>query len=75
MTANKSAVFLQLQSQSIGMDVPFDLSLSFKSQPIQRLDKASLKWLTPRKNPGVQKAIDQMGVLSAQVCSHILRQK
>jgi hypothetical protein len=48
------------------MDVPFDLSLTFKNEPIQRLDKTVLKWITPRKNPGVQKAIDQIGALSAE---------
>ncbi|KAE9551983.1 hypothetical protein FO519_004807 [Halicephalobus sp. NKZ332] len=48
------------------MDVAFDLSKVFENSPIERLDQARLKWITPRKNFEIVKAIDRCGEASAQ---------
>lgn len=49
------------------MEVPFDLGEYFEDAPIQRLDLNTLKRLNPRKCWPVQRAIDGMGALSAEV--------
>ncbi|VDK52526.1 unnamed protein product [Anisakis simplex] len=49
------------------MEVPYDLSEYFKESPIERLDATTLRRLNPRKCWPVQKTIDRMGALSAEV--------
>lgn len=49
------------------MEVPYNLGPYFTDQPIQRLDHTKLKFLNPRKCWMVEKVINMMGNLSAQV--------
>ena len=51
------------------MEVPFDLSSSLKNCPVERLDRNFLKRTSPFRNPGLQAAIDQIGLLSSNVSS------
>ncbi|KAK6032524.1 hypothetical protein OSTOST_01286 [Ostertagia ostertagi] len=48
------------------MEIAYDFSEIFSSEPIQRLDRAQLVRFNPRKFWAVQKAIDTLGQLSTQ---------
>uniref|UniRef100_A0A915D9V9 N-acetyltransferase domain-containing protein n=1 Tax=Ditylenchus dipsaci TaxID=166011 RepID=A0A915D9V9_9BILA len=50
------------------MEIPVDLSSIFKDS-VQRLDSAAVKGMNVKKNPGVQRAIDMVGQLSAEAQS------
>lgn len=49
------------------MELSFDLGIILASEPVQRIDRETIKWMNSRANPAVQKAIDEMGKLSAKV--------
>jgi hypothetical protein len=49
------------------MEIPFDLSKSLKSSPVQRIDASTLRWMTPQRDAGVYVAVDKIGALSAEV--------
>ncbi|CAJ0610031.1 unnamed protein product [Cylicocyclus nassatus] len=48
------------------MEIGYDFSEIFQSEPIQRLDRTQLTRFNPRKFWAVQKAIDTLGVLSTE---------
>jgi len=48
------------------MDVAFDLSKVFENSPVERLDQTRLKWITPRKNLEIVRAIDRCGEAAAK---------
>ncbi|PIO64201.1 hypothetical protein TELCIR_14179, partial [Teladorsagia circumcincta] len=49
------------------MEIAYDFSEIFSTEPIQRLDRAQLARYNPRKFWAVQKAIDTLGELSTQI--------
>lgn len=59
------------------MEIGYDFSEIFPSEPIQRLDRSQLIRFNPRKFWSVQKAIDALGHLSTEVifsktCTNII---
>lgn len=58
---------LLINVKFVQMEIAYDFSEIFSSEPIQRLDHAQLLRFNPRKFWAVQRAIDTLGQLSTEV--------
>ncbi len=53
------------------MEIAFDLRSVFDTEPIVRLDATALRRLNPRRCWAIQKLINDMGQLSADVSERV----
>uniref|UniRef100_A0A1I7SD93 N-acetyltransferase domain-containing protein n=1 Tax=Bursaphelenchus xylophilus TaxID=6326 RepID=A0A1I7SD93_BURXY len=48
------------------MQVADEILLTLKDSPIQIFDRTRFNWILPRKNPGFEQLVNQLGVLAAK---------